>query len=98
LHGGSAMFLAECQVRYVVGCIEEMINGSYGSMAIKPDIFQRYNDEIDEKLKTLVWNDPDIRSWHKNGKGRVVANSPWRLIEYWQLTQRPDLREYDLER
>jgi 4-hydroxyacetophenone monooxygenase len=98
LHGGSAMFLAECQVRYVVGCIEEMINGSYGSMTIKPNIFRRYNDEIDEKLKTLVWNDPDIRSWHKNGKGRVVANSPWRLIEYWQLTERPDLREYDLER
>jgi len=98
LHGGSAMFLAECQVRYVVGCIEEMIKGSYRSMAIKPDIFQRYNDEMDEKLKTLVWSDPDVRSWHKNEKGRVVANSPWRLIEYWRLTERPDLREYELER
>ena len=61
-HGEIAMFLAECQVRYVVGCIEEMITGSYRSMAIKRDIFQRYNDVMDEKLKTLVWNDPDVRS------------------------------------
>lgn len=98
LHGGSAMFLAECQVRYVVGCIREMIRGGHRSMAVKPDVFHRYNDRMDEKLKTLVWNDPNVRSWHKNNKGRVVANSPWRLVEYWQLTEKPDPQEYDFER
>jgi 4-hydroxyacetophenone monooxygenase len=53
---------------------------------------------MDERLKSLVWSDPSVRSWHKDREGRVAANSPWRVIEYWQLTQRPDMQDYELER
>ena len=96
-HGGSFTFLAECQVRYAVGCIEQMIAGGLRSMRIKREVFQNYNQAIDEALKDFVWSHPSVQSWYKNANGRIIINSPWRLVDYWRFTLGPELHEYELE-
>lgn len=95
-HGGSYTFLAECQVRYLMGCITELATGSCRAMAVKRESYDRYNSELDAELRKFVWSHPRVRSWYKNANGRIIINSPWRLIDYWRLTLRPDIDDYDL--
>lgn len=96
-HGGSYTFLAECQVRYLMSCIGALAGGPFRSMRVKPEVFQRYNDAIDAELKQFVWSHPSVRSWYKNRHGRIIINCPWRLLDYWRLTERAELTEYDLQ-
>lgn len=95
-HGGSAIFLAECQVNFVIGCIELMRERNAGEFEVRRDVASAYQQEIDEELKALVWSHPSVRSWYKNKSGRIVINQPWRLIDYWNATRRPEPEEYHL--
>ena len=52
--------------------------------------FDDYNEQVDAALKKMVWSHPGVSSWYKNKKGRVIMNSPWRLVDYWAWTRTPD--------
>lgn len=95
-HGGSYTFLAECQVRYVVGCIKKMVDEGLGTVRVRREVFEDYNRRIDDELRQFVWSHPSVRSWYKNSQGRIIINSPWRLLDYWRFTLEPDLRDYEL--
>jgi 4-hydroxyacetophenone monooxygenase len=84
-------------MRYVMGCIEPMADNGVRALRVRREVFEQYNQRIDEELKHLVWSHPRVRTWYKNASGRIIINSPWRLLDYWRLTLRPDLRDYDLE-
>ena len=94
-HGGSFTFLAECQVRYAVGCIKRMADQALRTMRVRRDVFTRYNERIDKELAGFVWSHPSVHSWYKNAQGRIIINSPWRLLDYWRFTLEPDMGEYE---
>ena len=96
-HGGSFTFLAECQIRYTMGCIRALIESRGKAIEVTKAAFERYNDEMDRELTGFVWAHPSVRSWYRNERGRVVINQPWKLIDYWTMTSRPDLRDYAIE-
>jgi 4-hydroxyacetophenone monooxygenase len=95
-HGGSFTFLAECQVAFMMGCIR--LAAQSGSAFIEPraDVTERYNREIDERLKGFVWSHPSVKVWYKNAAGRITTNQPWKLIEYWNMTRGPRPEDYVL--
>ena len=91
---GSVIFMLECQVNYVVRCIAAMIEAQYASMDCRQDVHDRYNDLVDAEHEQLVWRHPRVHSYYNNGEGRVTTNAPWRMVDYWRMTARPDLGEY----
>jgi 4-hydroxyacetophenone monooxygenase len=95
-HGGSAIFLAECQMNYTVKLLQAMRASGERVAEVRRDVHDRYNEVIDEKLRQLSWSHPAVTTWYKNGSGRIVTNQPWRLVEYWELTREPKLDEYRL--
>jgi len=46
-----------------------------------------YNHLVDEKCRSMVWTHPGVTSWYKKRHNRVTVTSPWRLLDYWKLTQ-----------
>jgi 4-hydroxyacetophenone monooxygenase len=96
-HGGSIIFHTECQTRYVMACIRELIEGNHSSMEVRREAYDAYNANVDEALGKMIWQNVDRDSWYKNSKGRVVTNSPWRLVDYWKLTRAPDMNDFILE-
>ena len=45
----------------------------------------------------MVWSHPSIKSsWYRNHAGRVTVLSPWRLVDYWRWTKKPDLESFVL--
>ena len=42
----------------------------------------------------MSWSHPSATNWYKNKSGRIVMNSPWRLVDYRNLTTEIDVSEY----
>jgi 4-hydroxyacetophenone monooxygenase len=36
-------------------------------------------------------------TWYRNAAGRIVTNSPWRVVDYWKLTREVELGDFVLE-
>ena len=95
-HGGSALFLAECQTRYFMGLLQALRTQPIRSVECRQDVHDRYNQEIDSLLGQLSWSHPSVSTWYKNAKGRIVTNQPWSLLDYWRLTYEAKLSDYHL--
>jgi 4-hydroxyacetophenone monooxygenase len=94
-HGGSAVFHSECQVRYIMQGLRELIESGTGALEVKPEPFWDYQEKVDAAHRQLVWSHPGVTSWYKNGAGRVHAASPWRLVDYRNMTAEFDPSEYE---
>ncbi|MDF0600439.1 NAD(P)/FAD-dependent oxidoreductase [Psychromarinibacter sp. C21-152] len=94
-HGGSIIFQAECQVHYILRCLELLLDRGGAAMEVRQDAHDAYNAEMDARLERMVWSDPGLTNWYKNRDGRITTNSPWKLVEYWELTRAPDPQAFD---
>ncbi len=95
-HAGSIIFHSECQVRYIMGCIEGLLERGRTTLECRREVNDDFNERLDEALSRLVWSHPGMNSWYKNSKGRVTTTSPWRLLDYWTWTKAPDFADYVL--
>jgi 4-hydroxyacetophenone monooxygenase len=86
-HGGSIIFHAECQVRYIAQALREMIENGYATLEVRPEVHDDYNKLLDETCGNMVWAHPGVTSWYKNKHNRVTVTSPWTLLDYWKLTR-----------
>lgn len=93
-HGGSAIFHSECQVRYTMQCLLALRDGGIATLECRQDVHDRYNQRVDAAHQRMVWSHPGMSNWYRNRKGRVFANSPWRLVDYWRMTRTPDLNDF----
>jgi 4-hydroxyacetophenone monooxygenase len=97
-HGGSIIFHHECQIRYILQALREMIEQDRATLEVRQDVHDDYNRLVDEKCRNMVWAHPGVNSWYKNRHNRVTVTSPWRLLDYWRLTREFDPDEYNTSR
>ena len=95
-HGGSVIFLAECQSRYIAGCLVEMVERGIDAMEPRPEARDAWVRRVDEAHRELVWTHPGMSTYYRNRHGRVVSPSPFRLVDTWAMTHRPDLGDFEL--
>jgi len=94
-HAGSIIFHSECQVRYVMGCLEALLTGRQRAMDCRRAVHDAYAERFDARHRTLVWSHRGMSNWYKNAHGKVLITSPWRLVDYWDWTRAPNLDDYD---
>lgn len=95
-HGGSVMFIAECQSRYIAGCVIEMVERGLAAIDCRPEVREAFVRRVDEAHRELIWTHPGMSTYYRNRHGRVVSPMPFRLVDYWAMTHRPDLAEFRL--
>jgi len=95
-HGGSMIFHIECQSRYITQCLMRMREGGHRAMEVRRDVHDAYNARVDAEHAQMVWTHPGVDTWYRNDGGRIVSVSPWRLVDYWQMTAAPDMAEFEL--
>ena len=93
-HAGSIIFHSECQVRYVTACLAALLRDGLSVMECRREVHDAYNQRFDARHDQMVWAHPSENSWYKNANGRVLTTSPWRLVDYWGWTRRPDLDDF----
>jgi 4-hydroxyacetophenone monooxygenase len=93
---GSIIWFSECEVRYVMDCIRNVLAGDHRALDVKPDVHDQYNEAIDAENLRMAWGVSTVNSWYKNANGRVAQNWPFPLLEYWQRTREVDLADYEV--
>ena len=96
-HGGSLIFVVEMQVRYIMDMIQKMLNQNIGSVEIRQEVHDGYNQEVDQAHEQMVWTHPGMTSYYRNDRGRIVVNSPWRNVDFYAMTREANLSDYLIE-
>ena len=95
--GGSLIFHSECEIRYIMGCLDLLLAGGKTAMEPRADRYDDWYDRCQDELKTLVWSQPSIKhSFYKDSGGVVHSLSPWRLVDFWSWTRSPDPADFVL--
>lgn len=97
-HGGSAIFQAESQVRYITDAIVKMTECGIGSIEPKQRVHDDFVRLVDERHADMIWSHPGMSTYYRNSHGRVVSVTPFSLLEYWQMTHDIDLADYVVTR
>ncbi|MGE0225912.1 MAG: flavin-containing monooxygenase [Acetobacteraceae bacterium] len=93
-HGGSAIYHTECQVRYIMQCLRELLETGSAVMECRQEPHDAFNELLDSTHAKMVWAHRGVGNWYKNRNGRVVTNSPFRLVDYRRMTETLDRNDY----
>jgi 4-hydroxyacetophenone monooxygenase len=94
-HGGSVIFQAECQTRYITACLVQMVSRGIDAIDVRPPVVDAYVRKVDAEHETLIWTHPGMSTYYRNRHGRVFSVLPWRFVDYWRMTHDPDLADYE---
>ncbi|MBU3705309.1 MAG: NAD(P)/FAD-dependent oxidoreductase, partial [Mycobacterium sp.] len=93
--GGSLIFHSECEMRYIMGCIDMLLASGHTAMEPRAEAYDDWYARSQAELKTMVWSQPSIKhSFYKDARGVVHSLSPWRLVDFWTWTREPDPTDF----
>ncbi|OBK22917.1 4-hydroxyacetophenone monooxygenase [Mycobacterium asiaticum] len=97
VNGASIIYNSECQMRYIMGCIDMVLAGGYGSAMPRAEVCEDYNRRNQERLRQMVYSHPAVSSsYYKNSAGAVPTLYGFRIFDYWRWTNRPKRQDYEL--
>ena len=96
--GGSLIFHSECEIRYIMGCIDLLLASGHTSLEPRTEAYDDWYERSQAELKTMVWSQPSIKhSFYKDAGGVVHSLSPWRLVDFWEWTREPDAAAFVMD-
>ncbi|MDR3507873.1 MAG: NAD(P)/FAD-dependent oxidoreductase [Caulobacteraceae bacterium] len=87
---GSIIFFSECSVRYIIEALKLLAETGKSTLEPKQAVHDAFNEKVDAANRGMAWGAPQVNSWYKNATGRVSQNWPFRLIDYWNATLKPN--------
>ena len=97
-HGGSVMWLAETQARYLCACLVAMAERGVAAIECPEALRSAYTQQIDDLHAQLVWTHPGMTTYYRNRHGKVRSPMPFRLVDYWMRTRSAGLDDFLLTR
>ncbi|KAL7266809.1 hypothetical protein RUND412_010627 [Rhizina undulata] len=95
---GSLTFMFETQALFNCQIMKKVYNaqrrGERVAFSPKEKVEKKYNEDIQEKMKSLALADQRCTSFYKNSAGVVTTNYPWRLADYWSRLWKVDYSKY----
>lgn len=93
-HGGSLISLVEAQLNHIMSLVEQMVEQKVATVEARQDAYHSYNMKVDAEHAAMVWTHPGMETYYRNSRGRVVVNSPFRVVDFWAMTSSADLADY----
>ena len=90
----SIIFMIECQVNYVLSCLDKLDQHKATSMALKPEAMAEFADFLKARIATSVFV-KECNSWYKNESGKVTNNWPEFTYVYQDATQQAKDEDYE---
>jgi hypothetical protein len=93
--GGGHSYISECEVHYIVECLQILIENDVQSMEPTEEETERQNQDIDAFLDGTVFKQAGgANGWFRTESGRVRALGMWSGIESWKNHRIPDLSKF----
>lgn len=97
VNGASIIYNSECQMRYIMGCIDMVLASVCRSAMPRAEVCDDYNRRNQERLKTMVYSHPAVSSsYYKNAAGELPTLYGFRIFDYWRWTSRVNPQDYEL--
>ncbi|MFC9155759.1 flavin-containing monooxygenase [Streptomyces bauhiniae] len=98
--GNSSMILMiESQLNYLADYLRQLDTlGGRTALDARPAAVDRWNRQVQERMKRTVWNTGGCTSWYLDANGRNTTVWPGTTTEFRQATRRVDLTEYEVLR
>jgi 4-hydroxyacetophenone monooxygenase len=96
-HGGSTIFQAESQARYISSLLVRMVENNIVAVDVKQERFEQFVNKVDQEHEQLIWTHPGLSTYYRNKHGRVFSVMPFRLVDYWDMTRDASLADYNVE-
>ncbi len=90
----SMVFMIESQVAYAVDALRQMRAAGVASVEPVPGAQQRWNDDLQRRMRRTVWNTGGCSSWYLDAHGRNVTLWPRTTYTFRRLTSRFDTENY----
>jgi 4-hydroxyacetophenone monooxygenase len=95
-HGGSLIFTSEMQARYIGLAICQANDSDIAAIDVKQSVYDHYIERVDDEHAQLVWSHPGMLPYYRDAFGRIRTVLPWRMVDYFHMTRRPDFTEFEL--
>jgi cation diffusion facilitator CzcD-associated flavoprotein CzcO len=90
----SAFVLSETQIGYMIEGLRAMSRDNLGSVDVRAETQQRFNEEIQARLAGTVWNAGGCMSYYLDANGRNSTMFPGSTLELRRRLGRFDLADY----
>ncbi|MBX3495982.1 MAG: NAD(P)/FAD-dependent oxidoreductase [Parvibaculum sp.] len=91
----SIIFMIECQVNYIVQCVQALQNGKLCYIDVRKEAMEAFNRALQKDMQKTVWA-AGCASWYKTADGKVTNNWSSFTARYWWEMRHPDFAEYAL--
>ena len=89
----SILFMIECQARYIVDCIRQLVAHDLKYLDLRREVMDAYNERLQKELERTVWAATG-KSWYKTEDGRITNNWSGTTTRYWWRTRKLDISLY----
>ncbi len=92
--GGSIIAYLEAQASYIRQALERVRTAGASAIAVRPEVEAASDRAVQERFAGTAWTLCD--SWYRTDDGRIVANWPGYMSEYFEQTAELDPAEFEL--
>ncbi len=92
----SIVYMLESQIAYALDALHTMRLRGAAEFDVRPEVQAAYNEEIQARLETTVWNTGGCGSWYFDRNGRNSIQWPGFTFEYRRRTRSFDAEAYRL--
>jgi hypothetical protein len=71
-----------------MSCLRRLARDGADTIEVREPVAQRYNRELQGRLRRAVWSEGGCRSWYLDADGVNRALWPGFTFEYWARTRR----------
>jgi cation diffusion facilitator CzcD-associated flavoprotein CzcO len=90
----SIVFTSESHINYVTECLRRMDRAGVSSVEVRPDVYESFNRDTEQRLAESVWNAGGCASWYLDENGRNCVWWPDFMWSLWWRTRRFDAGSY----
>jgi cation diffusion facilitator CzcD-associated flavoprotein CzcO len=91
--GGSIVFYLEAQAGYLRQALQQLMAHRARAIAVRRDVQEASDRALQARFAGTAWTRCD--SWYRDESGRIVANWPGYMREYFEQTESLDPSEYE---
>lgn len=95
LSHSSVVFMAECQIHYVLEALKTMGPGRITALDVRRKVQDTFNEGLQTKLNKGVWQRGGCHSWYQDASGRNTAIWPDFTFKFRSATRDFDLASYE---
>jgi cation diffusion facilitator CzcD-associated flavoprotein CzcO len=91
----SVIFATECMSDYAMKLFEPIYNQSRSRIELKQEEEDRYQEWIDQKMKSLIWEPHGVGGWYQNHAGNAMI-FPSFQTHFWYLNRWVKWHHFDV--